>query len=132
MYIPEGYGTVFPYMMVDDLERFVAFLKNAFDARELGRTVTPDGRVANCRLRIGTTSFMVSEADRKNFKPMPAAYYIYVENTDAMFAKALSNGAKRIFDPADMPYEDRQAGIIDPCGNYWWISTRLVEEPYDD
>ena len=131
MYIPEGYGTVFPYMMVNDLERFVAFLKNVFDAKELGRTVTPNGRVANCRVRIGTTSFMASEPDNVNFRPMPANYYVYVENTDATFAKALSNGAKKVLDPTDMPYEDRQAGVIDPCGNYWWISTRLVEEGYD-
>lgn len=131
MYVPEGYGTVFPYMMVEDIEGFITFLKNVFDAKELGRTVMK-GRVANCRLRVGTTSFMVSEVDGVNFKPLPSAYYIYVENTDATFAKALSHGAKRVFDPADMPYQDRQAGVIDPAGNYWWISTRLVNEPYDD
>jgi PhnB protein len=43
----------------------------------------------------------------------------------------LSNGASKIFDPMDMPYEDRQGGITDPFGNIWWISTRLVEKPYD-
>jgi len=128
MYIPEGYGTVFPYMMVDNIERFVTFLKNVFDATELGRTVLK-GRVANCRLRVGTTSFMVSEGE--DFKPMPSAYYIYVEDSDATFAKALSHGATSIFAPANMPYQDRQGGVIDPDGNYWWISTRLVSEPYD-
>ena len=39
--------------------------------------------------------------------------------------------ATEVFRPADMPYQDRQAGVIDPSGNYWWISRRLVEEPYD-
>lgn len=131
MNIPEGYGTVFPYILVDDMNRFVDFVKTVFDARELGRTVMPNGKVANCRLRIGTTSFMVSEADGKEFKSMPVMHYIYVEDTDATFAKALANGARKISDPADMPYQDRQAGIYDPCGNLWWISTRLVDEPYD-
>jgi PhnB protein len=131
VYIPEGYGTVFPYMTVENIESFIAFLKNVFDATELGRTIM-NGRVANCRLRIGTTSFMVSEVDSIDFKPMPSAYYIYVEDTDATFTKALSHGAKRIFDPTNMPYQDRQAGVIDPAGNYWWISTRQVREPYDD
>ena len=131
MYIPEGYGTVFPYLMVEDMTRFVDFAKTVFNAKELGRTVLPNGRVANCRLRIGTTSFMVSQADSEGFKPMPAMHYIYVENTDATFAKALAHGARKIMDPADMPYDDRQGGVIDPSGNYWWISTRLVEEPYD-
>jgi PhnB protein len=130
MYIPPGYGTVFPYMIVSDMNRFVDFVKAVFDAKELGRTVRPDGRVANCRLRIGTTSFMVS-AGGGDFPSIPAMHYIYVEDTDATFAKALANGAKKIMDPADMPYQDRQGGVIDPCGNTWWISTRLVEEPYD-
>lgn len=130
MYIPEGYGTVFPYLMVDDMTRFVDFVKNVFDAKELGRTTLPNGRVANCRLRIGTTSFMAS-AGSEGFKPMPAMHYIYVEDTDATFAKALKHGATKVMDPADMPYDDRQAGVIDPCGNYWWISTRLIDESYD-
>src|SRR5262245_6143636 len=45
---------------------------------------------------------------------------------------AVSNGAVKMFDPMDMPYLDRQAGITDPCGNIWWISRRLVEASYDD
>jgi len=130
MYIPEGYGTVFPYIMVNDMNRFVDFLKAVFDAKELGRTVMPDGRVANCRLRIGTTSFMAS-AGGEGFPPMPVMHYIYVEDADATFAQALAHGATKIMEPADMPYEDRQGGVIDPCGNTWWISTRLVEEGYD-
>ena len=131
MYIPEGYGTVFPYFVVDDAARFVDFLKNAFDADEVGRTVAPNGRIANCRIRIGTSTFMVSEADRENFKSMTAAYYLYVENADRTFAKALDHGATRISDPMDMPYQDRQGGVRDPFGNIWWISTHLVPEPYD-
>ena len=130
MYIPEGYGTVFPYIMVNDINRFVDFLKAVFDAKELGRTVMPDGRVANCRLRIGTTSFMAS-AGGEGFPPMPVMHYIYVEDADATFAQALAHGATKIMEPADMPYEDRQGGVIDPCGNTWWISSRLVEEGYD-
>ena len=130
MYIPEGYGTVFPYLLVNDVTRFVDFIQNVFGAKELGRTTRPDGRVANCRLRIGTTSFMVS-AGGEGFNPMPAMHYIYVEDTDVTFAKALKYGATKVMDPANMPYDDRQGGVIDPCGNYWWISTRLVDEPYD-
>ena len=131
MYVPEGYGTIFPYFLVSDAERFGDFVKNVFDAREIGRTVMPNGRIANIRIRIGTSTFMVSEADGEGFKAMSAAYYIYVENADRTFAQALAHGATKIFDPMDMPYQDRQGGITDPFGNIWWISTRLVEEPYD-
>src|SRR5678815_2278020 len=126
MYIPKGYGTVFPYLLVKDMTSFVDFVTTVFGAKVLGRTVMPNGRVANCRVQIGTTSFMVSEPEGEAFKPLPASHYIYVEDADATFAKAMANGAKKVMDVADMPYEDRQGGVIDPCGNYWWISTRLV------
>jgi len=55
----------------------------------------------------------------------------YVEDVDKAVAKALSNGATKWFDPADMPYHDRQAGVIDQAQNIWFISRRLVDEPYD-
>lgn len=57
MYIPEGFGTVFPYLLVDRADEFARFLRVVFDADELGRTELPDGRVANVRIRIGTSSF---------------------------------------------------------------------------
>jgi PhnB protein len=132
MYIPEGYSTLFPYFVVNDAARFVDFVKNAFDANEVGRTVDPNGRIANCRIRIGTSTFMVNEADQENFKPMAAAYYLYVENADETFAKALRHGAKKISEPKDiMPYQDRQGAVTDPFGNIWWISTHLAPEAYD-
>jgi PhnB protein len=132
MYIPEGYGTVFPYMIVDEADKFVDFLKKVFNATETGRTTLPNGRVANLRMTIGTSRFMVTEAMGENMKAMPAAYYVYVEDVDRTLANAVSNGAVKIFDPMDMPYLDRQGGVIDPCGNIWWISRRLVEASYDD
>ncbi len=119
-------------MIVDDANGFVRFISDAFDATEVGRTEFPNGRVANVRMRIGTTAFMVSEADGESIKPMPGSYYIYVDDVDAVFAKAVAGGASTVMEPADMPYMDRQGGVQDPHGNYWWISRRLVEEPYDD
>jgi PhnB protein len=131
VYIPEGYGTVFPYMIVDGADDFVDFLSNVFGAVEVGRTVLPDGRLANVRLRIGTSTFMVSQAAADAMKAMAGAYYVFVEDVDATFDKACAMGALEIFAPADMPYQDRQAGVQDPCGNFWWISRRLVDAPYD-
>jgi PhnB protein len=131
MYIPDGYGTVFPYMVVTGAEELAEFLTHSFGATVIGKTVFPNGRIANIRVRIGTSSFMLSEASDEAMKAMPASYYLYVEDVDAVFASAIAHGAKEIFGPADMPYQDRQAGIVDPSGNVWFISHRLVEEPYD-
>ena len=130
MYIPEGFGTLFPYMVIENAGAFADFLKDTFNAQEMGRSIRK-GRIANIRMKIGTSAFMVSEASADNMKAMPASYYVYVEDVDATFAKALANGANRWFDPQDMPYQDRQAGIIDPFGNMWAISHRLVQEGYD-
>ena len=62
MYIPEGFGTVFPYIFASDAAAYLTFLERAFGAEVVGRTEAPDGTVANARVRIGTTAFMVSEA----------------------------------------------------------------------
>lgn len=131
MYIPEGYGTVFPYMIVDDADQLKDFLAAVFVATEVGRTTMPDGRIANLRLRIGTSQFMIGESDKENFPSMPAAYYVYISDVDETFCRALDHGATSIFEPDDMPYGDRQAGVRDPSGNLWWISRRLIDHSYD-
>jgi len=130
MYIPPGFGTVFPYMFVARASQYLEFLRDAFDARVLGRTDGPDGSVANARVQIGTTNFMLGEASEK-FPPTQSAFYIYAEDVDLAFRAALEAGAKSILEPMDMHYEDRQGGVKDPSGNISWISKRLVGEPYD-
>lgn len=129
MYVPDGFGTVFPYMIVDRVEDLLAFLTKVFDAKEIGRTVSK-GRIANLQIQIGSSKFMMSEAGQGGMQAMPGTYYIYVDDVDMTFEKALSFGATEVLKPADMSYQERQAGVIDPSGNYWWISRRLVEEPY--
>ena len=57
--------------------------------------------------------------------------HLYVENVDAIHKQAVENGAIVYFEPEDMPYNDRQSGIIDPSGNYWWISKRLKQADYE-
>ena len=131
MYVPEGYGTVFPYMVVERAANFVEFLKSAFEAKEVGRTTGPSGEIRNSRIRIGTSTFMVTEAKAEGLKATTGYYYLYVEDADASMKKAVASGATKMFDPMDMPYGDRQGGVTDPEGNVWWISTRTVKEPYD-
>lgn len=131
MYIPEGFGTVFPYIVVDQPMALIDFLVSVFGANIDGKTQMPDGRLANVRVGIGSSKFMVGQAVGDGFKAAPAAYYIYVEDVDRTYASAIQKGAVSIFEPDDMPYGDRQAGVIDPTGNSWWISRRLIEAPYD-
>ncbi len=128
MFIPEGLGTITPYFFVDDADGFVEFLVGAFGGTEAGRSVR-DGKIANAQVRIGSTTLMVSEAS-ENYPAMRASHYLYVENADDSMKRAIEHGAKLEMEVFDMQYGDRQGGVVDAWGNIWWISQRLVDEPY--
>lgn len=131
-YKPDGFHTVNSYLFVDDPEKLIDFLKNAFFAEEINRSIIDDtGEIANVILKIGDTCFMISQA-REQFNGMRTALYLFVDNVEEMHKRAIKYGAKEEFEPADMPYQDRQSGIIDPCGNYWWISKRKVGKGYEE
>lgn len=130
-YRPDGFHTLHPYLFVDDPEKLIDFLKKAFYAEEINRSLMPDGNIANVILKIGDSCFMISQA-RGEFEGMKTALYLYVSDVDFMHQRAIEHGAEPSFEPEDMPYGDRQSGIIDPCGNYWWISQRLVEKGYEE
>lgn len=129
MNIPSGFNTVTPYFFVKDAESFVQFLINGLGGEETCRTMRPDGQIANVQVRLGTSTVMISEASER-YKPMACAFYLYVEDADESMANALANGATLEMEVADMPYGDRQGGVRDQHGNIWWISQRLVQEPY--
>jgi PhnB protein len=129
MYVPPNFGTVTPYIVVDRAEQFVDFLVNGLGGLELLRHLRPDGRIANAQVRIGTSTVMVSEASTK-YPAMPGSYYLYVADADAAVRRAVKHGAVPETAVADMPYGDRQGGVKDAHGNLWWLSQRLVQEPY--
>jgi PhnB protein len=129
MFIPEGFNTITPYFFVRDAARFVDFLSAAFGGVEIHRSLRPDGAIANAQIRIGGSTVMVSEASAR-YPAMPGSYYLYVANADAAMAQALAAGARLEMAVADMPYDDRQGGVVDPFGNIWWLSQRLVDAPY--
>ena len=129
MYVPPGFATVTPYIFAAGAGAYVRFLVEALGGTETVRTERPDGRIANCQVALGTATVMVSEASDR-FPPSRASFYLYVEDADAAMERALANGATPVMEVANMPYGDRQGGVADPGGNIWWISQRLVEEPY--
>lgn len=129
-YRPEGFGTVNGYLFVENPKELIDFLKKAFFAEEISRSINPKNEdIANVILKIGNSCFMISQA-REPFLNMRTAFYLYVDDVEEIHRRAVENGAKVEFEPANMDYEDRQSGIIDPSGNYWWISKRLVKKGY--
>ena len=99
--IPRGYHSITPYITVNGGEAAIEFYKNAFGAEERGHMKTPDGKTAHAELKIGDSVFMLSDEfpEMKNLSPKsiggsPVSLYMYVEDVDATFEKAVSAGAK--------------------------------------
>lgn len=128
MTTPEGFNTVTPYLIVEKADEFIEFLKAAFDGVEIGRS-TENGRILHAQVRIGSSTLMLSEASEEH-KAIPSAFYLYVDDADAVMQRAMDNGASLQMEVDDMPYGDRQGGVTDQFGNIWWIAQRLEEGPY--
>jgi uncharacterized glyoxalase superfamily protein PhnB len=124
--IPEGYRNVTPYLVVDGVAKLIDFLKGAFDAQETYRMTRPDGSVGHAEVRIGDSIIMMGQATGE-FKPMPAMIYLYMNDTDAVYNRALQSGATSVEEPADQFYGDRRAGVTDQFGNYWYIATHTED-----
>ena len=124
--IPPGFHAVTPYMPVHQVRKTIDFLKAAFDAKEINIHTTPDGRIMNAIVQIRDSMVFFGEKSESE-KPWPAMLYMYVEDVDKVFKGAVTAGGKVIMSPMDQVYGERSAGVEDPSGNQWWISTRLED-----
>jgi len=123
---PEGWSTVTPYLMVEDVEKEMDFLVNVFNAEFREPLTTPDGSILHVAGMIYEVGIMMGR-HRAEFPPVTSMNYIFTEDVDEMYDKALSHGAKSIMRPVDQFYGFRECGIIDPQGNQWWIAKRIEE-----
>ena len=126
--IPEGFHTVTPYLLVTDVPRLIDFLKQAFDAREIYRSQTPEGIVNHAQLQIGDSMVMMGQA-RDEWKPMPIMLYLYVEDVDTWYRRALQAGGTSVRELTDEPYGDRVGAVKDAFDNQWWIATHQADMP---
>ncbi|VCU70905.1 Glyoxalase-like domain protein [Pigmentiphaga humi] len=128
--IPEGFHTVTPYVSVTGADRFIEFLKNAFDAEEQYRLDSPRG-IGHAQVSIGDSNIMISEKCDE-WPSHPASLYLYVPDVDAVYRQALAAGATSVTEPADQFYGDRSAGVRDAFGNTWWIGTHIEDVPNEE
>jgi PhnB protein len=124
--IPEGYHTVTPYLTVADAEAQIDFLRKAFGAEEKYRHTDEKGHVKHAEVRVGDSMVMIGQA-REQWTPRPAHFYLYVEDVDALYQRAVDAGGKSIQKPANQFYGDRTAGVEDSQGNSWWIGTHIED-----
>jgi PhnB protein len=123
---PEGLFSVNPYLHPRRAEPLISFLKRAFDAQEVARYASPDGVVHHAVMRVGDSMLEMGEAHGK-YDTMPAMFYLYVPNMEAVYRQALAAGATSFQEATDQPYGDRNAGVRDNFGNKWYIATHIKD-----
>lgn len=123
-FMPKGFRTVTPYLVVDDAPALVEFAVRAFGARETHRASGTGG--VHAEVQIGDSMLMVGGAagGRPLGRPaMPTALHVYVEDVDAVYRRALEAGATSIGEPVDHEYGERGAGVKDQSGTVWYLAT---------
>jgi PhnB protein len=124
--VPEGHHSVTPYLIVQGADKLIDFMKAAFGALEIVRMLQPDGTIGHTEMRIGDSMIMLGEA-REQWKAMPTTLYLYLEDVDAAYGRALAAGATSVHAPSDQFYGDRTGAVQDMCGNFWWVATRVED-----
>src|SRR5438105_3294900 len=129
--IPAGHHTVTPQLTLDDGAKAIDWYKKALGAEEVSRATGPDGKIMHAELRIGDSLIMVNDVmmgkGPKAYGGSPAALWLYVENCDALFNRALAAGAQPhgpMGRMADQFWGDRSGTFADPFGYQWTIATR--------
>jgi len=117
----DTYHTVTPYLVVPDADAELTFLKAAFGGTEASCQRNADNTVMHAEIRIGDSLVMLGQAGGQ-WKSLTAALYLWVEDVDATYARALRAGATSQSEPEDKPYGHRNAGVVDQNGVTWWIA----------
>ena len=137
--IPEGYPRVMPYLIVDGGAAAIDFYKSVLGASERMRMGGPDGKVGHAELEIGESVVMLADEhpdmDARGPKSMggtPVSLYVYVEDVDGVFERAIEAGAKELQPVEDKFYGDRSGGFEDPFGHRWHVATHVEDIPPDE
>lgn len=139
--IPEGWHSLTAYISVKGAIDAIEFYKNAFGAKETGRLTMPDGSIGHAELEIGDSKIMIAEENEQwgtqspqTIGGSPVSLCLYVEDVDAVFAKALQSGAKVTGEMVvkDQFYGDRTGGVTDPFGHKWSIMTHIEDVSFQE
>ena len=125
-WIPKGFHTIAPNIVVDNAEQAVAFLKKAFGATESYRLTMSGGKITHCELKLGDSVLNIGES-MDGWPAHGLLAQIYVEDSDELFKRAVDAGAKEIMPMTDMFFGSREGRVADLFGNVWTIAT-LKEE----
>ncbi len=136
--VPDGWHSVTPFICVRDAARAVEFYRKVFGATELERMAEPDGKVNHAVLKIGDSIVRLADDSSapgeewaakgwsrspQSLGGTPVHFYVYVEDSDAVFKRAIAAGAKEMEPVTDKEWGDRMGALTDPFGHIWMIAT---------
>ncbi|MER5708301.1 VOC family protein [Streptomyces sp. NPDC042898] len=134
--IPEGYPRVTPYLCVDGAAAAIDFYVSVLGAVERMRMPAPGGAIGHAELSLGNSIIMLADEfpdmgfrSPKAVGGTPVTLHVYVEDVDAVFAKALAQGAKELSPVKDEFYGDRTGRLEDPFGHRWNLATHIEDVP---
>ena len=127
--VPEGYATVTPFLNINGAADAIDFYKKAFGAEERGRMPDPNGKIMHAEIKIGDSKVMLNDAMMGMKGPQgmggsPASLWLFVQDSDALYKRAVDAGATVKMPLADQFWGDRGGSVTDPAGYTWWIATR--------
>jgi PhnB protein len=129
--VPEGYHTVTPSLTLDNAAAAIEWYKKALGATERARALGPDGKIMHAEIQIGDSRIMVNDPvmDMKGpngFGGSPASLWLYVNDCDALFNRAVAAGARVLpgmGELKDQFWGDRSGSFADPYGYQWTVAT---------
>ncbi len=129
--IRAGFHTLTPMLTVRNVDKAIDFYTRALGAEERGRLLGPDGKsIMHAEIKIGDSIIMLGEEQPamgcrgpQNLGGTPVGLYLYVEDADHAFSRAVSAGATVLMPVADMFWGDRCGQLTDPFGHKWWLAT---------
>ena len=123
---PEGYQSVIPYIVVKNVSGLLEFIESVFDGKVEEKMEGPNGSVMHAQARIGDSVIMMGEP-REEDQKMPAMMYLYVDDVNKTYNKAIKAGATSLMEPENKFYGDRSGGVQDAQGNKWWLATHVED-----
>lgn len=137
--IPADYHRVSPYLCLDGAEAAIAFYRDVFGAVERLRMAGPDGRIGHAELEIGSSIIMLADEypdmgylGPKSVGGTPVTIQIYVDDVDAVFARATAGGATETRAVENQFYGDRSGQFLDPFGHRWNVASHVEDVSPDD
>jgi uncharacterized glyoxalase superfamily protein PhnB len=132
MKIPQGMHSVTPHLVCAGAAKAIEFYKQAFGAQECARLPGPDGRLMHAAVKIGDSQVMLVDEmpewgalGPKALKGSPVTIHLYVDDVDAVVARAVKAGAKVTMPVADQFWGDRYGKLEDPFGHHWSVATHV-------